>query len=464
MNQTLPRCVISALRGGSGKTTITLGLIQGLKDSGLKVAPFKKGPDYIDPFWHTEAAGHACRNLDPYMLGFDQVRRAFQHYAQGFEAAVLEGNRGLFDGKDAQGSYSTAALARELHAPVILVLDCTMTSRTVAAMVMGCQAFDPEMKLAGVVLNPVANSRQEGVVRRAIEQYTDVKVLGAVPRLDLGMPERHMGLVPPQEHQKVTEVLGRIAGRVARHVDLDQVLRLMKNAPPLPDQPAPDGLFPCGPKPLQNTPLAVIRDAAFGFYYPENLEALQNCGAELIFCSALDDERLPDCAALYIGGGFPETHAARLSANQSFLDSVRQAAREGLPIYAECGGLMYLGRSIVVEGRAHPMAGVFPVDFTMQKKPQGHGYTACRVDGDNAFFDQGVEIRAHEFHYSLPSSQDEKELSLVYKVLRGKGIFGDRGGLIHKNVLGTYHHVHALGTPEWAPAMLKAARHGREVA
>jgi cobyrinic acid a,c-diamide synthase len=458
MSQNLPRCVISALRGGSGKTTITLGLIQGLKERGLKVAPFKKGPDYIDPFWHTEAAGHTCRNLDPYMLGFDQVRRSFQHYARGFDAAVVEGNRGLFDGKDVEGSFSTAALARELNAPAILVLDCTMTSRTVAAMVMGCQAFDKQLQLAGVILNPVANSRQEKVVRRAIEHYTGVSVLGAVPRLKLDMPERHMGLVPPQEHHKVSEVLGRIAGQVAAHVDLDAVMELMRGVGALPPQPAPEGLFPCGPKPVEQVPIAVIRDAAFGFYYAENLEALQNCGAELVFCSALDDERLPDCRALFIGGGFPETHAERLSANISFRDSVKAAADRGLPIYAECGGLMYLGRSIVVNGRKHEMAGIFPVDFSMHKKPKGHGYTACGVSGPNAFFKEGLEIKAHEFHYSQPSSDQANWLKFAYRVIRGKGIFEDKGGLIYKNVLGTYHHVHALGTPEWAPAILQAAR------
>ena len=457
MENTIPRCVISALRGGSGKTTIALGLIQGLREQSFAVAPFKKGPDYIDPFWHSEAAGHVCRNLDPYMLGFEQVRRAFAHYSQGFDLAVVEGNRGLFDGKDIEGTYSTAALAKALSAPVVLALDCTMTSRTVAAMVLGCQNFDPQMKLAGVILNPVANPRQESVVRKAIEHYTDVRVLGAVPRLDLGMPERHMGLVPPQEHCQVHEVLERIGHKVAEYVELDKVFELMRAAPALGELPPPEGLYPCGPAPLEKTPIAVIRDAAFGFYYPENLEALENCGAELVFCSALEDERLPRCRALYIGGGFPETHSARLAANRSFRQSVLAAARRGLPIYAECGGLMYLGRSIVMQGTRHEMAGVFPVDFHMQKKPKGHGYTACRVVSPNAFFEPGLEFKAHEFHYSVPQSEAEAELEFAYKIQRGIGVFGDKGGLIYRNVLGTYHHVHALGFAEWAPALIKAA-------
>ncbi len=457
MNSSIPRCVISALRGGSGKTTIALGLIQGLKEQGFDIAPFKKGPDYIDPFWHCEAAGHPCRNLDPYMLGFEQSRKAFAHYSKGYDMAVVEGNRGLYDGKDIEGTYSTAALAKALAAPVVLVLDCTMTSRTVAALVLGCKNFDPEMNLGGVILNPVANSRQEKVVRRAIEHYTGVRVLGAVPRLELGMPERHMGLVPPQEHDQVRHVLERIGAKVAEHVELDKVFELMRTAPDLGELPPPEGLHPCGPQPLPKLPIAVIRDAAFGFYYAENLEALELCGADLVFCSALDDDRLPSCKALYIGGGFPETHAARLAANLAFRNSVREAAQRGLPIYAECGGLMYLGRSLVVDGRSHDMAGVFPVDFHMQKKPKGHGYTAAEVVRPNAFFEAGTIIRAHEFHYSAPHSEAAGNLDFAYKILRGKGVFGNQGGLVYKNVLGTYHHVHALGMPGWAPAIIKAA-------
>ncbi len=457
-NQAPPRAVVAALRGGSGKTTLTLGLIQALADRGLKVAPFKKGPDYIDPFWLSEAAGAPCRNLDPYLMGRDQVRRSFAWHAAGFQAAVIEGNRGLFDGMDAEGSYSTAELAKMLAAPVLLALDCSMASRTVAAVALGCQRFDPALNLAGFILNPVGNPRQEGVVRAAVEQTTGLPVLGAVPRLKLDLPERHMGLVPPQEHARVAEALHQAARSVAQHVDLEAVWSLMNAAPAWSENLPPEGLMPATPPASPGPRIGVVRDAAFGFYYAENLEALANFGAELVFCSALSDEALPQVDALYLGGGFPETHARSLAANRSFRESLARAAAEGLPIYAECGGLMYLGRNLIVDQEPHAMAGVLPLDFAMKRRPQGHGYTLCRVEGENPFWPVGYEFKAHEFHYSEPRPLDGAGLNFVYRVLRGKGVTGDQGGITLRRVLGTYHHVHALGSPGWASGLVAAAK------
>jgi cobyrinic acid a,c-diamide synthase len=464
MAQALPRLVVAALRGGSGKTTLTLGLIQALKKRGLSVKPFKKGPDYIDPFWHSEAAGTPCHNLDPFMLGREQVLASFGHYGRGFDAAVVEGNRGLYDGMDAAGSQSTAELAKWLSAPVVLVVDCSMASRTVAAVVLGCQRFDPLLNLAGVVLNPVANPRQEGIIRRAIEESTGVPVLGAVPRLKLAMPERHMGLVPPQEHEQVARSLALAADSVAGHVDVEALWRLMQGSAPWPETPPPLGLFPPeAPAAPGRAVIGVVRDAAFGFYYPENLEALTNFGARLVYCSALEDARLPSgIGALYIGGGFPETHAQRLADNQSFRQDLKRAAEAGLPIYAECGGLMFLGQNLIVKGQAYPMAGVFAMDFAMQSRPQGHGYTLCRVSEANPFLPVGLEFKAHEFHYSHPQALEGARFSFAYQVLRGQGILGQGGGLRWRNVLGTYHHVHALGLPQWAPGMVAAALSGAE--
>lgn len=460
----IPRLVIAALRGGSGKTTLALGLIQALRDLGLRVAPFKKGPDYIDPFWHREAAGAPCRNLDPFLMGRDQVLASFTHFAAGFDAAVVEGNRGLYDGMDAAGSQSTAELAKWLRAPVVLVLDCTMASRTVAAVALGCQQFDPELNLAGFILNPVATARQERLVRRAVEETTGLPVLGAVPRLELNLPERHMGLVPPQEHPEVAEALHQAARSVAAHVDLEAVWKVMRSAPSLTRTGPPRGLLPSRPPAGPPVRIGVVRDAAFGFYYQENLEALANFGAELVYCSALADERLPAVDALYLGGGFPETHAARLEANASFRDSVRAAAEEGLPVYAECGGFMYLGQRLIVEGRAYAMAGVLPLDFELHPKPQGHGYSRCRVVADNPFLPRGLEFRAHEFHYSRPLWRGRGSPRFAYQVLRGKGIAGERGGLLWGRVLATYHHVHCLGLEPWAAGLVAAARGGAQMA
>ncbi|MGD8562679.1 MAG: cobyrinate a,c-diamide synthase, partial [Desulfarculaceae bacterium] len=362
MAKALPRLVVAALRGGSGKTTLSLGIIQALRDRRVSVAPFKKGPDYIDPFWHSEAAGHPCRNLDPFLMGREQVVRAFGHFGEGFGAAVVEGNRGLYDGKDAKGSYSTAELAKLLKSPVLLVVDCAMASRTVAAVVLGCQQFDPALNLAGVVLNPVANPRQEAVIRRAIEDSTGLPVLGAVPRLDMDLPQRHMGLVPPQEHKAVAEALHQAARSVAAHVDVEGVWQLMSSAPPWDFVGPPQGLAPAQEPAGGRPTIGVILDSAFGCYYPENLQALENFGAKVVYCSALADSHLPEVDALYLGGGFPETHAQRLAHNRTFRESVKRAAQSGLPIYAECGGLMFLGRNLVVEGKIYPMTGVFPLD------------------------------------------------------------------------------------------------------
>ncbi|MCB2187395.1 MAG: cobyrinate a,c-diamide synthase [Deltaproteobacteria bacterium] len=455
----LPRVVVAALRGGSGKTTLTLGLIQALKDRGLPVAPFKKGPDYIDPFWHSEAAGAPCRNLDPYLMGREQVLRSFGWHGQGFACAVVEGNRGLYDGMDAQGSYSTAELAKWLAAPVILVLDCSMTSRTVAAVALGCQQFDPELNLAGVILNPVANARQEAVVRRALADHTGLPVLGAVPRLELNLPQRHMGLVPPQEHQEVARALHQAGRSVAGYVDLDAVWAIMQQTPPLAPPTPPEGLFPANEPSGPPAVIGVVKDAAFGFYYPENLEALVHHGARLVEISALEDPALPPgLGALYIGGGFPETHAARLAANRSFRASLLAAAQDGLPIYAECGGLMYLGQSLTYQGETHEMVGLFPLDFLMRDRPQGHGYSECQVERANPFLPPGHQFRAHEFHYSEPCVRPGTELVFAYRVLRGKGLMAHQGGLLCQRVLGTYHHVHALGLAPWAQGLVAAAR------
>ncbi len=445
--------MVAALRGGAGKTTVALGLIQALRARGMRVAAYKKGPDYIDPFWHTEAAGVVCRNLDPFLMGWDQLLRSFLTSARDYDCAVVEANRGLFDGMDAAGSYSSAELARRLNTPVLLVLECTMASRTVAAVALGCKVFDQGLTIAGVILNSVGTARQERLIRQAVETEAGLKVFGAIPRLKLNMPQRHMGLLPPQEHKRVGEVLEQIATTVANYIDLDGVVELMAAAAPLEDPGPPEGLGSGKPKGVR---VGVIRDGAFGFYYQENLEALVGHGAEVVFCSALEDKALEDVQALYIGGGFPETHAEALADNASFRASLKAAASDGLPIYAECGGFMYLGESLIVQGRRYPMAGILPVEFEMFPRPQGHGYSILEVVAPNPFLPVGTRLKAHEFHYSRPRVLDDS-VQLVCKVLRGKGIRGDMGGMLRYNCLGTYHHLHALGAPCWAPGMVQAA-------
>jgi cobyrinic acid a,c-diamide synthase len=458
-----PRLLLAALRGGAGKTTLTLGLLAAWRAQGRKVVPFKKGPDYIDPAWHALAAGSPSHNLDPFLMEGDQILALVNRYADQADALLIEGNRGLYDGLDAQGTYSTAELAKFLTTPVVLVVDCTMTTRTAAALILGCQHFDPQVPIAGVILNQVARPRHEGILRDTIENYCGVPVLGALPRLKCAVfPERHMGLVPPQEHHTAQRAVSTAKDLAERYLDLEGLWRVACTAPSL---PLPERVSLTESSVAEPVTLGIIRDSAFQFYYAENLEALEREGARLVELSALTDSTLPaDLDGLYIGGGFPETHVQTLAENRTFRRSVKNAAAAGLPVYAECGGLMYLGAAIkTIEGERFPMAGVFPCDFVMGRKPQGHGYTVLEVTRENPYFPLGTHLKGHEFHYSRIQPEPGPEDALAFHVVRGAGISGNRDGLLYKNVLATYTHLHALGAPFWAPALVRLARQYRQI-
>ncbi len=461
-----PRLILTALRGGAGKTTLSIGIIGALKSLGRCVSPFKKGPDYIDAGWLALAAGRPCYNLDSYLLSTDNILSSFQAHALSDGIAVIEGNRGLYDGIDMEGSTSTAELAKLLRTPVILCLDCTKTTRTVAAAVLGCQMFDPETPIQGVILNRTSGKRHERMVQKSIEYHCGLPVLGALPRLDeQRFPERHMGLVPTPEHPWARQAIEEATRLATAHLDLKWILELAEAAPAMPlAPPLPEcsgSLLENGMEVSANRPsrlplrIGVLQDSAFQFYYPENLEALERCGATLVYLSALDESSLPDVDALYIGGGFPETHAERLAANASFRASLRKRAEEGLPIYAECGGLMYLGESLLIRDVVYPMVGVLPIVFGLFKRPQGHGYTEMVVDRPNPFFPEGTVLKGHEFHYSKAIECPEGQT--VFAMKRGSGLIGDRDGFCIHSTVATYSHIHALGTPEWAPSLIQNA-------
>ncbi len=460
MTTSCPRLLLTALRGGSGKTTMTLGLLAAWRQRGREITPFKKGPDYIDPAWHALAAGRPCYNLDPFLMARDQIRLTVAQHTATADGALIEGNRGLYDGLDIAGTFSTAELSKVLHAPVVLVVDCTMTTRTAAAMVLGCQKFDPDVALQGVILNQIARPRHEGLLRATIEQYCGIPVLGAVPRLKCAVfPERHMGLVPPPEHVAACQAIATAQNLVEKYLDLNRLWEIAQGAPPfpLPDRHPQTVAASLG----QPVVIGIIRDAAFQFYYPENLEALAAAGARLVEINALTDATLPAIDGLYIGGGFPETNAEALANNHTFRLSLKNAIEGGLPVYAECGGLMYLGSHLIVREQSYPMVGALPFTVLLEKKPQGHGYTVFTVDRPNPYFPMGTTIRGHEFHYSRIISEDHGKLNLVFSLERGHGITGDRDGACYKNVLATYSHIHALGTPAWAPALLAQAQQYR---
>ena len=508
----IPRIIIAALRGGSGKTILSIGIIAALRKLNKTVAPFKKGPDYIDAGWLALAAGQPCYNLDSFLLSQEDNLHSFLYHSADRSISVIEGNRGLFDGIDIEGSTSTAELAKLLLCPVVLCVDCTKITRTMAAVVMGCSLFDPDVMVKAVILNRVANLRHEKKLRDSIEHYCGIPVLGAIPKLDQQhFPERHLGLVPTPEHDWATDAIEAIANIAEQHLDLKAILKISQQAPGLKtddrgqrtevrrqktgdrgrgaesrdlngelgsqnlegeirksetrysrrenrspyqvssiEHPV-SGIEKPGPR------IGIIRDSAFQFYYPENIDALSDEGAEVIFVSPLKDRELLDLDALYIGGGFPETHAEKLAANIRFSQQLKVLADDGFPIYAECGGLMYLGEKLTLEGNSYSMVGILPVAFDFYKKPQGHGYTIVTVEGENPYYDVGTEIKGHEFHYSRVSNWTGAQGDLVFRMKRGAGIHKDRDGIVYKNVLATYTHVHALGTPGWAAALVRNA-------
>jgi len=492
-----PRIIIAALRGGSGKTLLSIGITAALSASGKSIAPFKKGPDYIDAGWLALAAGRPCYNLDSFLLDEDQNFHSFLSHSIHCDISVIEGNRGLYDGIDLEGSTSTAELAKLIKCPVVLCVDCTKITRTMAAVVAGCIQFDPQVSIKGVILNRVANARHEKKLRDNIEHYCGIPVLGAIPKLSQQhFPERHLGLVPTPEHDWAKDSIDAVTKIAQEHLDLDAIIEISQQAPKLNAecgmrnaessnlQPAASLQRPaCPSKPTgrsrvtsdqpalrspqgeagrpstrdQKPRIGILKDSAFQFYYPENIDALSAGGAEVVFVSPLKDNQLPELDGLYIGGGFPETHAQQLADNTRFSTRLKALVEDGFPIYAECGGLMYLGDNLVLEDKSYPMAGILPLTFNFFKRPQGHGYTIFKVERENPYFEVGTEIRGHEFHYSRVSNWTRDQNELVFHMKRGVGIDKDRDGMVYKNVLATYTHVHAVGTPQWGEALVHQA-------
>ncbi len=446
MRLDVPRLVIAGLAGDGGKTLLALGLVRALAARGTAVAAFKKGPDYIDAAWLGLAAGRPGRNLDTFLMDTDGIGRSLAR-ATDADLVLVEGNRGLLDGLDEAGSHSTAALAIRIGAPAVLVVDVTKVTRTAAAAVVGCRAMAPELDLAGVVLNRVATARQERIVRRAVESAAGVPVLGAIPRLPDGgpLPGRHLGLVTVGDHPAAEAAVDRAAEAVAASVDLGGITAIARDRSRPLEVPEP-----AAPARSERFPLAVARDRAFCFYYPENLEALEAAGAEIRWFSPVAGEGLPaGSRGVYLGGGFPEVHAEALAANRGLANDLAAAVRSGVPVWAECGGLMLLARELVVGGRSHPMTGVLDLVVEQTRRPRGHGYVTARVEGINPWFATGETIRGHEFHYSRVVSGTDADRT-VLGLGRGTGLGGGRDGIVKDRLWASYLHLHAGSVPGWA--------------
>ncbi len=462
-----PRLFISAAHKSSGKTTISVGLAAALAARGLNVQPFKKGPDYIDPLWlsaavgydsrHAAAAGLECRNLDFHVQPPKLIRQTFERCSRGADISLIEGNKGLFDGVDLEGSNSSASLAAWLEAPVVLVVDCSGMTRGIAPLLLGYQAFDSTIRIAGVILNKVSGPRHEKKLRDVVAHYTKIPVLGAVARVsEMEILERHLGLVPANEQEEALAAIAKLRDCVAAQVDLDAIIALANGAPEI-------EMFadPVAARVVSDLRIGVVKDAAFGFYYPDDFEALRAAGAELVMLDALRDGGVPDnLDGLFIGGGFPETNAEALEANTGFRADVARLGRAGLPIYAECGGLMYLSRAIVWQGQRRAMAGLIPGDAVMHARPQGRGYVRLRETADFPWprLESGPGVvGAHEFHYSRLENLDG-DFPYAYEVVRGAGIGQNRDGLIVANALATYAHMRSVGASPWAPRFAAFAR------
>jgi len=458
----IPRLMISAAWKSSGKTTVSLGMLRYFARQGIVATSFKKGPDFIDPMWHRKASGHECFNLDTWMNGAERTREQFVRASSGAGDGIvlIEGNHGLHDGLSLDGSDSSAGLAALLDAPVLIVVDSRSVNRGAAAQVLGLQSMPPQVNIAGVILNQVASARQETKQRQAIETFCNVPVLGAIPADEsLKLPERHLGLTTVEEAGNAEAFIDAAASMVADRCDMQAIRALFDLAPRM------DVVAPPPPVNVVNSPkvrIGVFRDAAFCFYYPDNLAALEAAGAELLFIDTFRTDTLPEIDGLYLGGGFPESFFGKLHANSGLLDGVRTAIQDGLPAWAECGGLIYLSRSATWNGETWPLAGVLPFDITYQRRPVGCGYMELSSGTDSAWFDRGERVRAHEFHYSRPAI-DPDGLRYQFAVKRGQGINGQVDGIVYRNLFASYAHLHAAGNPLWAGRFVALASGFREL-
>lgn len=444
----MSRLYISAAHKSSGKTTLSIGLCAALRQKGLHVQPYKKGPDYIDPLWLSQASQQCACNLDFNTMNHDEIVRVFQQRRAGADITIIEGNKGLYDGMSMDGSDSNAGMAKLLKAPVILVIDTRGVSRGVAPLMLGYQQFDPDVNIAGVIFNMAGGARHAAKLRSVAEEFTDIPVLGVVNRhKDLELTERHLGLMPSNENQQSAAIIQAISHQVADQVDLDACLTIARQGGELPSYPA----MPTPDLPGATVRIGICQDSAFSFYYQSDLHALQMAGAELVPVNTLEDKSLPDIDGLFIGGGFPETHLRALENNTEMRESIHQAIEAGLPTYAECGGLMYLSRRLVWGEQMADMVGVIPADAVMHVKPQGRGYVKLKETSEMPWPGQSETqvIGAHEFHYSCLEGLHQHG-KFAYQVLRGKGITGSHDGWVYKNLLASYSHLRDTGQHHWA--------------
>jgi cobyrinic acid a,c-diamide synthase len=452
--------LISGTASGVGKTTVSLAIMAGLRRRGVAVQPFKCGPDFLDTSHHTRVCGRAARNLDTWMLSVEANRSVLRNGSRGADIAIAEGMMGLFDGKSGSAETgSSAEIAKLLRLPVVLVVDAAKSARSVAAVVLGFEKFDAELHLAGVILNRVAGERHYDLLREAIESSCATRIMGWLPtESGIAIPERHLGLhgAGEQAAENLEATIDALASLAEKHLDLDSLLALECGLEMAGDDSAPDARVQNG----DAVRIGVPSDTAFSFYYEDNLDLLRECGAEIVWFSPLKDSSLPaGLDGLYLGGGYPELHARELSGNRGMLEAVRVFATSGKPVYAECGGMLYLAESLCAGGEDYPMAGVLPLSMKMTEKLVQFGYATVELTEDCLIGRRGLVVRGHSFHYSQIASQGEMEK--CYRVQYSLSGLEELEGFRKGSVLASYIHLHFRTNPEMAESFVAATRQAR---
>lgn len=451
----VPRLVIAATHSGAGKTTLVTGLLAALAKRGLTVQSYKVGPDYIDPGYHQLASGKPAHNLDTWLLPEQEMAAIFAQTAAGNDLVLIEGVMGLHDG-GRNGISSTAAIAKLLNAPVVLVVDARSMGESAAAVALGYKLYDPAVQFAGVIVNRIGSDAHRLMITEALERL-NIPVLGTIKRdAALTMPERHLGLTPVTEHD-AGPMLSVLAEQIGSQVDLEQIIKLANQAPPLSIEEKH------GQAAAPVVRIGVAKDDVFTFYYPQSLDALAAQGAEIVPFSPLNDAVLPSVDGLILGGGFPEMFLDRLAANQSMLQSIYQAGQQGMPIYAECGGLMYLSRGISdFEGQFHAMVGLVPATCAMQSKLETVGYVEATALCDNVLCESQAVIRGHEFHFSRMLPEAEADFSWAFQFKKNRTGATYPGGFAAKNMLASYLHLHFAGNPQAAKRFVDKCKEFKE--
>ena len=444
------RIILAGTGSAVGKTTISTGIMKALSEK-YNVQPFKVGPDYIDPSYHTLATENTSRNLDSFFMSQGQVRDSYLKGMKGKDIAVIEGVRGLYEGIDSINDIgSTASIAKSLKAPVILIINSRSLVKSAAALVLGFKSLDPEINIAGVILNKVKNKAHYLKTKKSIEEITKTEVIGGIIRDDnISIEQRHLGLVPARERENSLKFIDLWSEVIKNSIDLDRLVEIAKTAPKIKKDITPIWNV----KNKQPVKIAVAYDEVFNFYYKENIESLEANNAKIQYFSPLNDEDLPDCEAIYIGGGYPELFSKELSQNKGMLKQIKDFHLENRPIFAECGGLMYLMNSI----HDNPQVAIYPYKSILTDRVQALKYTIAEVTQDNIISKKGETFHGHEFHYSKVIVNDLKN-QMAFKITRGKGSYENKDGFIEKNTLASYVHTHVAAMPDFAANFTTSAK------